>query len=184
MDIAGWDQRYRSGDRAEDQAVEPVPLVARIAQTLKPGRALDLACGAGRNAIWLAAQGWDVTAADGSPAAIELLKQKAPAVHAIAADLERGEFAIELAAWDLILMSYYLQRDLFEPAKAGLGPGGVLIAIVHVTEPGEDPNEHRAARGELTEYFRGWEILHSYEGPPNDRCHRRSVAEIVVRRSC
>ena len=99
------------------------------------------------------------------------------------ADLERGEYAIEQSAWDLISICYYLQRNLFEPAKAGIMPGGALLAIVHITEPGEEATNTRARPGELKTYFDGWEILQYYEGKPNDTAHHRSVAEIVARRS-
>jgi SAM-dependent methyltransferase len=187
MEIRAWEERYRSRQRpAEDFASDPVPLLARTAAKLPPGRALDLACGAGRNALWLARQGWSVTAVDGAPTAIEILRRRAQesglAVHATVADLERGEFHIAPSAWDLICICYYLQRDLFEPAKRGLAPAGVLLAIVHITEPGEQPTNHRLAPGALAEYFRGWEILHHCEGRPDDPAHQGPVAEIVARR--
>ena len=187
MEIRAWEERYRSRERpAEDFATAPVPLLARTAAQLPPGRALDLACGTGRNALWLARQGWSVTAVDGAPTAIEILRRRAHeqglAVDAKVADLERGEFQIESSAWDLICICYYLQRDLFEPAKSRLAPAGVLLAIVHIAAPGEQPTNHRLGPGELAEYFRSWEILHHYEGQPSDPAHLRPVAEIVVRR--
>jgi tellurite methyltransferase len=182
-----WDERYRSRIRAdEDFATEPLALVARIAKTLKPGRALDLASGTGRNAIWLAQQGWQVTAIDASAAAIESLNLLAQnisvKVSAQVADLEAGEFRIQPAAWDLICICYYLQRDLFEPAKKGLAPGGVLIAVVHLAENNEPATAHRLLPGQLAEYFRDLEILHTFEGAPDDPAHRRAVAQIVARK--
>jgi hypothetical protein len=80
-------------------------------------------------------------------------------------------------------MCYYLQRDLFEPAKRGVVPGGIVIAIVHIPEPG-DPHmtPFRLAPGELAGYFKDFEILHQYEGPSHDPAHKRWVAEIVARR--
>ena len=187
MDIRAWEERYRSRERpAEDFATAPVPLLARTAAQLPSGRALDLACGTGRNALWLARQGWSVTAVDGAPTAVEILRRRAHehglAMDAKVADLERGEFHIEPSAWDLICICYYLQRGLFESAKSGLAPAGVLLAIVHIAAPGEQPTNHRLATSELAEYFRGWEILHHYEGHPSDPAHLRPVAEIVVRR--
>ena len=188
MEISSWEERYRSRERPrEDFAVAPVPLVAETAKHLPPGRALDLACGTGRNALWLAQHGWSVTAVDGAPTAIEIVRRRAGegglVVDARVADLERGEYQIESSAWDLICICYYLQRDLFERAQRGLAPGGVLIAIVHIAGPGEPPTAHRLRPGELKAYFRGWEILHHYEGKPNDPAHQRLVAEIVARRS-
>jgi SAM-dependent methyltransferase len=187
MEIRGWEERYRCRERpAEDFAVAPVPLLAETAKHLPPGRALDLACGTGRNALWLAQHGWSVTAVDGAPTAIESMRRRASeaslTLDARVADLERGEYRIEPSAWDLICICYYLQRDLFETAKQGLAPGGVLIVIVHIAGPGEQPTAHRLRPGELESYFRGWEILHHYEGQPSDPVHQRPVAEIVVRR--
>jgi len=187
MEIRGWDERYRSGERAaEDIDAAPTPLLVETSKRLTPGRALDLACGSGRNALWLAEQSWSVTAVDGSPTAIEILRSRASSrgvtVSRKVADLEKFEYQIEPASWNLIAICYYLQRDLFAPAKQGVVPGGILISIVHITEPGEEPTAHRLRPGELERYFQGWEILHCREGKPNDAAHQRSVAEIVARR--
>lgn len=195
MDIREWDQRYRSGARPEeDLEAAPTPLVVRIAQTLPAGEALDLACGAGRNALWLARHKWKVTAVDGSEAAIDILRERAARqglrIDASVADLESGDYRIEPSRWDLIAICYYLQLDLIECAKAGLKPGGVLIVIVHISEEGEPPSKHRLRHrlrhrlqsGELIRHFDGWEILHSFEGRPEDAAHKRSVAEVAVRR--
>jgi tellurite methyltransferase len=187
MEIRGWDERYRSGERAaEDIDAAPTPLLVETSKRLTPGRALDLACGSGRNALWLAEQAWSVTAVDGSPAAIEILRSQASSrgvtVDMKVADLEKFEFQIEPASWNLIAICYYLQRDLFAPAKQGVVPGGIVISMVHITEPDEEPTAHRLRPGELERYFQGWEILHRREGKPNDAAHQRSVAEIVARR--
>ena len=157
----------------------------RSAERTAPGTALDLACGTGRNSLWLAQHGWRVTAVDG-PTSIDVLcghaSELGVEVDARVADLEKSEYAIESSTWDLIVISYYLQRSLFEPAKQGVVPGGIVLAIVHIIEPGEEPTEHRLRPGELASYFQGWEILHHHEGTPNDRAHQRSVAEIVALR--
>ena len=187
MDIRGWDERYRSAARPkEDLEAAPVPLLMRVAKDLPPGNALDLACGAGRNALWLASFGWKVTAVDGSIAALDILHRRATErrleVDARVADLEKGEFKIKPSCWDLIAICYYLQLDLIESAKQGLKPGGLLVVIVHVAEPGEAPTKHRLRPGELGRHFEGWEVLHSFEGQPEDRAHRRAVAEIVAKR--
>jgi tellurite methyltransferase len=187
MEIRGWDKRYRSGERAaEDLDAAPTALLVETAEGLPPGKALDLACGSGRNALWLAEQGWSVAAVDGSRVAIEILRSRASergvTVSTKIANLEKFEYQIEPASWNLIAICYYLQRDLFEPAKQGVVPGGILISIVHITELGEQPTAHRLGPGELDRYFQGWVILHSREGRPNDTAHQRSVAEMVARR--
>ena len=96
------------------------------------------------------------------------------------ADLEKHEFPILEAAWDLIVLAYYLQRDLFEPIKQGVKRGQIAIAIVHVFEPGHEQSRFSLQPGELAKYFDGWEISHYYEGKTND--HHRAVAEIVATR--
>ncbi len=178
MDLRGWDKRYR----LQIETGPPTPLVTEIAGGLKPGTALDLACGGGRNALWLAEQGWKVTAVDGSRAAIRLITARNPEIDARVANLEKHEYAIEPDSWDLIAICYYLQRDLFEPAKRGVVPGGVVIAIVHIPGAGEGLTPFRLAPGELAAYFRDFEILHSYEGPPADPVHHHRVAQIAARR--
>jgi SAM-dependent methyltransferase len=187
MEIHDWNERYRLRERpAEDLGAAPTPLLVETATRLAPGKALDLACGAGRNALWLAEHGWEVTAVDGAAAAIEILRTRATErglkINAIVADLEKGEFEIEPSRWDLIAMCYYLQRNLFEPAKRGVAPGGILISIVHVNEPGEADGPYRLRPGELEQYFAEWEILHDLEGNASESAHRRTVAEIVARR--
>ena len=153
---------------------------------MAPGKALDLACGTGRNALWLAEHGWKVTAVDGAQAAIEILRSRAQDrglnINAVVADLEKDEFEIEPSDWNLVAICYYLQRNLFEPAKRGVALGGILISIVHVNEPGEPDGPYRFRPGQLETYFAGWEILHRHEGKANDSAHRRAVAEIVARR--
>src|ERR1700730_9282870 len=97
MEIQGWDERYKSGARrAEDLDASPTPLLMESVEKLSAGSALDLACGSGRNALWLAEQGWSVTAVDGSPVAIEILRSRdsesGVIVSTSVADLERHEY--------------------------------------------------------------------------------------------
>lgn len=128
-----------------------------------------------------------MTAVDGSSAAIEILRQRA-AEHSLAidtrvADLEKHEYTIQPDSWDLIAMCYYLQRDLFEPAKRGVVPGGIVLAIVHIPEPDDQKmTPFRLAPGELVHCFEAFEILHQYEGPSGDPAHKRWVAELAARR--
>ncbi len=185
MDIAGWEEKYRSGERGKEDA--PTILVVELAEKLAPGTAIDLACGAGRNALYLAERGWAVTAVDGSERAIELVQVRSAGrglkVHTKVADLTAPDFTmLPGAAFDLILIAYYLQRDLFGKVKAAVRPGGVVAAIAHTPEQGEKWSEKRARPGELRAFFNDWELLWDYEGPSRDPAHRRPVAEIVARR--
>ena len=184
MDIAGWEERYRSGDHGREHAA--TILVVEIAEKLTPGTAMDLACGAGRNALYLAERGWAVTAVDGSEKAIELVQQRAAArgleVHTQVADLTAPEFIMLPDTYDLVLIAYYLQRDLFAKVKTAVRPGGVFVAIVHTPDTGERWSAKRGRPGELRGFFNDWEVLWDYEGPSRDPAHRRAVAEIVARR--
>jgi tellurite methyltransferase len=148
----------------------PAPLLVEIADRLPPGRALDLACGAGRNALYLARLGWQVTAVDASSTAIARLREGARglAVDARVADLERREFAIEPDAWDLICDFHYLQRDLFPDIREGVRPGGVVVAAIRLE------GSFALRPGELREEFAGWKILYYSEA---------GDARIVARRA-
>ncbi len=181
MSLEQWNERYRAGEQLFDA---PVPLVVKFARPV-PGRALDLACGSGRNALYLAELGWNVTAVDGSPVALDVLKARARElaldVDIRIADLERGEFEIPSERFDLILDCYYLQRDLIPKMQAGVTRGGMIISIVHLADADQpDGAPKRAYPGELRKYFAGWKILHYREGQPDESCHQRAVAEIVA----
>jgi tellurite methyltransferase len=185
--MADWDDRY---SRGEQIIKEPFPLLASVVDKLKPGRALDLACGKGRNAIFLAERGWQVTGVDASHVGIELAERAARernvTVDWRVADLERGEFTIEREAYDLICVFYYLQRDLFQEIRAGVSAGGTFVAAIHMVDESPDLKpmnpDFLLEPGELRAEFRGWEILHDYEGAPTEEGHRRRSAEIVARK--
>jgi tellurite methyltransferase len=185
--VADWDERY---SRGEHIIKEPLPLLVRFAEGLSPGCALDLACGTGRHAIFLAERGWRVTAVDASPVGIELAKAEADArgveVDWRVINLERGPFEIEAEAYDLIGVFYYLQRNLFQQIRAGVRAGGIVVAAIHMVDESPDARpmnqEFLLRPGELRAEFRGWEILHDYEGTPTEEGHRRRSAEIVARK--
>jgi tellurite methyltransferase len=184
MDLAAWDEQYRKkADPATDRESVPHPLLVEAARDLRPGRALDLACGTGRNALWLAERGWSVTAVDGSATAVEILVSRAGregvTINAQVADLEKAEFTIEPAHYDLIAMCYYSQRDLIEPCKRGVAPGGVMIAITLLMEPAKERSTFRLQPDELRGYFADWDMMHYREGTD---MWEHKVAELVARR--
>ena len=184
MSLEDGNRRYQAGEQLFET---PAPVVEKFAAALPPGAALDLACGPGRNALFLAERGWRVTAVDGSPIALDLLRRRALEknlhLDLRVADLERGEYEIPENAFDLIVDSYYLQRDLIPAMQRGVRPGGTIIAIVHLADPDQaHGTPTRAVPGELRACFAGWTILHDFEGLPRESCHQRAVAEIVARK--
>jgi tellurite methyltransferase len=178
--IEEWDQRYRSGEQVFEA---PAPLVVQFAGALAPGSALDLACGPGRNARYLAERGWRVTALDGSSVAIGLLRASNPAIDAHVADLEAGALEIPPESFDLVLSCYYLQRSLIPQIQSALRPGGLLILIAHLADADQPQGTPtRAYPDELREFFKGWRLLHYREGQPGECGHRHGVAELVAQK--
>jgi len=182
-----WNERYRRGEHTNE---DPYPLLVQFISDLAPGRALDVACGAGRHAIWLAGRGWQVTAVDYSPAAIEILRERAMQtglhINTRVADLEHQEFVIENAFYDLVVVCNYLQRSLFRSLKDGTRIGGIVLAAIAMVD--EDPNikpmnpAYILNPGELRANFEGWRLLHDFEGKPRGDPNRRATAEIIAQR--
>src|SRR6185369_15113265 len=128
-----WDERYAAGQYS---SARPHKLLISLVKEIKPGKALDLACGTGRNAIFLAEKYWCVTAVDNSLVGIQIARGRAAEknveVDFRAADLEKGEFIIEENAYDLICDFYYLQHELFAEMKEGLKTGGIIVSTIHI----------------------------------------------------
>jgi len=155
-----WDERYADAALSERP---PEALVVQVAETRTPGRALDLACGLGRNALYLAAQGWQVTAVDYSTVALDILSERAAEglpVHIVHADLEKDEYAIAPNAWDLIIDCCYLQRSLFASIKAGVRQGGAFVGVFPMS--GINP-AYLMKPGEGRDLFEDWTLLHYTE---------------------
>jgi len=181
-----WDRHYAD---AANFDYSPEPLLFEAAETLgpggRPGRALDLACGPGRNALYLAGLGWQVTAVDRSPVAIRLLRERAAAVSSGApsgpdidirqADLERGEFTIEPESFDLVCDTLYLQRDLVPAIRAGLRPGGLFVGAMLLQDDPAHESAFRLRPGELRAWFEDWKILFYSEIHPAARILARKT---------
>jgi SAM-dependent methyltransferase len=136
MDANAWDERYREKDFV--WSLEPNVFFAEATAGLAPGRALDLAAGEGRNAIWLAQRGWRVTAVDWSDVAI--VKGRELAAHH---DVEIDWVVADLLDWvppageyDLVAVIYLQvpspQRErLWRNAAGAVAPGGRLVVVGH-----------------------------------------------------
>jgi SAM-dependent methyltransferase len=136
MKCEDWDQRY--AEQAQSWSVEPNQFVVAETADLKPGRALDLAAGEGRNAVWLAEQGWRVTAVDFSTVGIDkgrrLAAQRGVEVDWVVADLLH--YRPEPLGWELVLLCYLQiskreREQVLARARQALAPGGTLLYIAH-----------------------------------------------------
>ncbi|WP_024795711.1 class I SAM-dependent methyltransferase [Tomitella biformata] len=139
MDAQDWDNRYQGSELV--WGAPPNEIVVELATALPRGRAIDIGCGEGRNALWLATRGWQVEGLDFSAAALE--KAAATTADAPAAVLERLTWtcadlrAAPLGAdVDLALIVYiHLPADeraqLLRRAQDALAPGGALLVLGH-----------------------------------------------------
>lgn len=136
MDAKAWDERYTGTELV--WSAEPNRFVAAETADLTPGRALDLAAGEGRNSIWLAKQGWQVTAVDFSAAALAKGKLLADAQGAtvdwLTADLVT--WTPDAESYDLVLIAYLHlpepeMRTVLAKAAAALAPGGTFLLVGH-----------------------------------------------------
>ena len=131
-----WNDRYR--ERGAVWGSEPNRFLVEVAADLERGTALDLGCGQGRNALWLARRGFTVTGFDLSPVAIEQAR-------GIAADegLDVRYDAVNLMewepdgqVWDLVLLAYIhlpedMRRAVHAAAARAVSPGGRIVVIAH-----------------------------------------------------
>jgi SAM-dependent methyltransferase len=136
MDRDAWNRRYEGAELL--WTAQPNRFLAEEAADLPAGRALDLAAGEGRNAVWLAQGGWRVTAVDFAPAALAKARELADArgvpVEWVEADVLAYE--PEAGGFDLVVILYlHLPRPdlavVLHRAAAALAPGGTLLVVGH-----------------------------------------------------
>lgn len=187
VDRARWNTRYAGRTAPTPHS----PLLPELDGLLpRVGRALDVAGGAGRNALWLARRGLDVTLADVSDVA---LGQAAAAARA--EGLQLTTLMIDLEAsplppgpWDLVLCTFYLHRPLLAAVAAVLAPGGLLV-FAHATRKNLERHPrpgpaHLLGDGELPGLVPGLEILRYQEGWSEAGRHEsRLVARLAAARA-
>jgi len=162
-------------------------LLSNIDLIPRAGRALDVACGRGRHALFLAERGWAVRAIDRDADAIDALRSEAArrglAMHADVLDLEAGETDLGRETYDLILVVHYLHRPLFPALLTALAPGGYLLYetfTVDQARRGKPSNPDFLLRhGELRERLSSLTILRERDGTSEGR----DVASVVARKT-
>ena len=143
MDETSWNDRYAQADLV--WPTSPNRWVVNELGGHMPGRALDLGCGEGRNAIWLADQGWSVTAVDFAAKALDKARARAAALTAEGASLDITWTQADLftyeppaGSYDLVLVTYvqlvdYERRELVRRCVQALAAGGTLLIVGHDT---------------------------------------------------
>ena len=187
-----WDKKYSERSHS---SLEPDPfLVSAHDEFLfatTPGLALDIAGGVGRHAIWLAQRGWRTRLIDISDVGIGLAEKNASRalgpvakeflITAEVADLHSiQDFGRE--QYDLVLVFYFLQRELFPALAAALKPGGILIYKTYTTEQknfagGPSHPMFLLEPNELLREFSSMRVLHYHE-----TIQEKGVAELVARK--
>jgi SAM-dependent methyltransferase len=164
-----WEDRHRS----DDTIAPPSPFVVQALDVLRarpaaspPRRTLDVACGRGRHALALAADGYDVVAVDFAVPALATLARNATArgltVACLAADVTA--WPLPVARFGLVVVVDFLERALFPALRAAVAPGGALLYETH--RQSDDPSAPSALRpefvlapGEIDELGRNWRVL-------------------------
>ncbi len=169
---------------------QPPPCLANHLNLLPPpaaGPVLDLACGSGRAAVWLADRGYRVTGIDWQPEALEmgrvLAASRGVSCEFLPGDLRRPK-VVPAGPWAVLLNFRFLQRELLDSASRWLQPGGVALVRTFRDVPGFEGHPHRRHRllpAELTRFFPAglFEILAHEENHDPDG---RPAAGIVARR--
>ena len=142
-----WDERY--GSTGQVWSGDPNgALVAEVAD-LTPGRALDVGCGEGADAVWLAGLGWDVTALDVSEVALDRAARRAEDAHVRLRLIHSGlvEAALPPATFDLVSAQYPALRsspghDAERALAEAVAPGGVLLVVHHADFTAEVARSH------------------------------------------
>ena len=181
-----WEERYTTGGTGSPGF--PSLFLRENLHKLPRGRALDIACGDGRHALFLAGNGYRVEAIDLALTGLRRLRQAAErdgvALTAIQADLEH--FPLRPERYDVVVNIRYLQRSLWPELRTALRPGGVIVFETFTTEQrklGSPSNpDFLLEPGELHEAFRDFELLDYQEGMFNSERGPAHLARMLARR--
>ena len=183
-----WDERFRTGDHAGAEPDAFLTVLDEYRELLPHrGRALDVACGAGRNAVWLAQRNWSVTGCDiameGLRKARRLASERGLTIDWVCADLENGPpfCAQSSGLFDLIVCFFYLERSLFPWFKAALKPGGFVVYKTYTVDQQRYsdrpmPKAYLLEPQELLRAFDDFRVLH-YQEMVSGRTVARMIAQ-------
>jgi SAM-dependent methyltransferase len=174
-----WNERYRRKPPVSD----PTPFVARHWRQATVGRALDIAAGDGRNALFLARRGFRVDAVDISDVAMGGLAGRHPRLRPVCADLER--FDLPRDTYTLIVNTRFLLRRLFPQIREALLPGGMLLFESYRFDPlrakqHHFPREYLLRENELLQAFLTLSIRFYQEVESEDPHAPGPIASLVA----
>ena len=186
--MVSWDERFRTGDYPT--APEPSPVLRAYVDAFPDGRALDVATGTGRNALFLAARGYQVDAIDRSEEGLKLAREAA-AERSVAdrVTFERADatdYDFPEGTYDVVTVSFYRTLDRLADLKAALAPGGVLFYQHHLrtsddVDRGPSTDRYRFASNELLRACLDLTILHYEETTEADDGRRSATVSLVAR---
>jgi SAM-dependent methyltransferase len=189
--MVDWDERYRTGRYPKDP--DPSPLLESHVSEFPDGRALDLAAGSGRNAVFLARRGYTVDAIDQSREGLALARENA-ARHGVAGRLnllqaDVPSFRLPVDRYAVATVSFYRAVDRFPDIEEALETGGYLFVEHHLrsadpTPVGPDDDRYRFAANELLHASLDLTVLH-YDEKTEERPDGRqsATARILARKT-
>ena len=180
-----WDKKYET--EAYIFGKEPVGFLRDHIDLLPRGKALDIAMGEGRNAVFLAKNGFDVDGCDISEIAVkkalDLAKENNVKIHTFVADLET--YKLPQNTYDVIACFYYLQRDLVPQMKEALKPGGMIIYETYTIEnlelgfEGPKNKDYLLKPNELLDLFKDFKIIYYRELVLNNK---KAIASLIAKK--
>jgi len=181
-----WDEKYRLGQHLSTEPATAATASVRYWELCPNRDALELACGAGRNAVFLAERGWRVKAVDFSSEALaraqELAASRGVALETAQQDIEAPGFSAGSDRYGLAVVTQFLHRPLFDTIRDAVAPGGLICYSTYTVEQlefegGPRNRDYLLEPNELLERFRGWRVLR-YE----EEWEGRATAALIARK--
>lgn len=190
--MTDWDERFRSGEYP--RCPDPSTVLVDHVESFPAGRALDVACGTGRNAVFLAAAGYEVDAIDQSREGLRITRRNATdrgvadRLNLVQADVPTYSFPE--AAYDVVTISFYRALARFSDIKEALAPGGVLFVQHHLrtsddVDLGPSSDRYRFAANELLYACLDMTVLYYEErAETREDGKRGATAQVIARNTC
>jgi len=184
-----WDKRFGREEFAFGK--EPNPFLKKHIRLLPKGKALDIASGEGRNAVFLAQNGFEVNAVDiserGLKKAQKLAQGRGVKINTFLVDLD--QYQIEKERYDLIANFYFLKRRLIPRIRKGLKKGGKVIFETYLLEHrklgtgGPKQAKYFLKPNELLRLFKNFRILFYREGIFREGGRKKAVASLIAEKN-